>query len=65
MRCRAMEKTLGTGRSLMLQGLLYLKKNGLHEAQLHVLTNNKSALSLYESVGFAISKEEQRYRIHL
>ncbi|WP_019640706.1 GNAT family N-acetyltransferase [Paenibacillus fonticola] len=55
----------GIAKFLLTQGLKYLKVNQLQSASLMVLTTNKSALSLYESVGFYADKEEIRYFINL
>ncbi|UNK19358.1 hypothetical protein MNQ98_04810 [Paenibacillus sp. N3/727] len=46
---------------MLTQALRYLKVNQLQKANLMVLTTNKSALSLYESVGFCADQEEIRY----
>ncbi|KOS59956.1 GNAT family N-acetyltransferase [Lysinibacillus agricola] len=46
---------------LLTQALRYLKSHQLQKAILMVLTTNKSALSLYESVGLYMDKEEIRY----
>lgn len=51
----------GIAKYLLTQALRYLKSHQLHYANLMVLTTNKSALSLYESVGFCVDKEEIRY----
>lgn len=51
----------GFAKYLLTQALRYLKANQLQYANLMVLTTNKSALSLYESVGFHADKEEIRY----
>lgn len=50
----------GIAKYLLVQALRYLKANQLQNANLMVLTTNKSALSLYESVGFCADKEEMR-----
>lgn len=55
----------GIAKYLLTQALRYLKSNQLQDASLEVLTTNKSALSLYESVGFNIEREEIRYFIDL
>lgn len=55
----------GIAQFLLTQALTYLKANHLHDANLMVLTTNHSALSLYESVGFSVDKEEIRYFIKL
>ena len=51
----------GIAKFLLTQALRYLKSHQLHYAYLMVLTTNQSALSLYESVGFYVDKEEIRY----
>jgi ribosomal protein S18 acetylase RimI-like enzyme len=55
----------GFAKYLLTQALRYLKANQLQCAKLMVLTTNKSALSLYESVGFSADKEEIRHFIKL
>ncbi|AMO33606.1 acetyltransferase [Lysinibacillus fusiformis] len=51
----------GIAKFTLTQALKYLKSHKLQKATLMVLTTNKSALSLYESVGFYTDKEEIRY----
>lgn len=51
----------GFAKFLLTQGLQYLHAHGLPYACLTVLTTNQSALSLYESVGFYVEREEVRY----
>ena len=51
----------GIAQYLLTQALKYLKSYQLQKANLMVLTTNKSALSLYESVGFNTENEEIRY----
>lgn len=51
----------GIAKFTLTQALKYLKSHKLQKATLMVLTTNKSALSLYESVGFYTNKEEIRY----
>lgn len=51
----------GLAKYLLIQALNYLKLNELRYANLTVLTTNKSALALYESVGFYVEGEEVRY----
>jgi GNAT superfamily N-acetyltransferase len=55
----------GIAKYMLSQALNYFRTHGLEEAYLMVLTNNDSALHLYESVGFKLSSEERRYRIEL
>lgn len=58
-------RRFGIARYMLSQALNYFRTHGLEEAYLMVLTNNDSALHLYESVGFSLSSEERRYRIEL
>ncbi|MNO82616.1 putative acetyltransferase [compost metagenome] len=58
-------RRLGIAKYMLSQALNYFITHGLEEAYLMVLTNNDSALHLYESVGFKLSSEERRYRIEL
>lgn len=51
----------GFARFLLTQALDYLQSHELEAAYLMVETTNKSALALYESVGFRVDKEEIRY----
>ncbi|MFJ7916793.1 MULTISPECIES: GNAT family N-acetyltransferase [unclassified Lysinibacillus] len=51
----------GIAQFLLTQAMKYLKSHQLQKATLMVLTTNKSALSLYESVGFYTDTEEIRY----
>ncbi|WP_223556419.1 MULTISPECIES: GNAT family N-acetyltransferase [Lysinibacillus] len=51
----------GIAKFTLTQALKYLQSHKLQKATLMVLTTNKSALSLYESVGFYTDKEEIRY----
>ncbi|PWV98542.1 acetyltransferase (GNAT) family protein [Paenibacillus cellulosilyticus] len=55
----------GLARFLLAQGLTYIQSLGLSKAGLMVLTDNDSALSLYESIGFLRASEEIRYCIDL
>lgn len=55
----------GLAKFLLTQALGYLQAHELKTAYLMVETTNQSALSLYESVGFAIDKEEIRYYTEL
>ncbi|WP_017815010.1 GNAT family N-acetyltransferase [Paenibacillus shenyangensis] len=55
----------GIARYLLVEGLKYLQSHSLEKASLTVLTDNHSALSLYESAGFQIMNEEVRYGIVL
>lgn len=55
----------GIARYLLTQALKYLKFHQLQQANLMVLATNQSALSLYESVGFRVDREEIRYFIEM
>ncbi|WHY22349.1 GNAT family N-acetyltransferase [Paenibacillus sp. G2S3] len=55
----------GIAKYMLSQALNYFRTHELDEANLMVLTDNDSALHLYESVGFSLSSEERRYRIEL
>ncbi|MNN57077.1 Mycothiol acetyltransferase [compost metagenome] len=55
----------GFAKYLLTQALKYFEVHKLEYAKLMVLTTNKSAISLYESVGFCADKEEVRYFIKL
>lgn len=55
----------GIARYLLTEALMYLQQHGLRAVGLTVLTDNSNALSLYQSVGFTIEKEEVRYGIIL
>lgn len=55
----------GIAKYMLAQALSYFRTHELDEANLMVLTDNDSALHLYESVGFILSSEERRYRIEL
>ena len=48
---------LGLGKYLIAQGLSYLKKHGLMEAQLEVRAANIGALGLYTHMGYQVSRE--------
>lgn len=58
-------RRFGIAKYMLSQALSYFRTHGLEQAYLMVLTNNDSALSLYESVGFYSKSEERRYRIEL
>lgn len=55
----------GFAQYLLAEALEYLKSHGLQNAKLMVLATNKSALSLYKSVGFYEDQEEIRYYTEL
>ncbi|NQX47300.1 GNAT family N-acetyltransferase [Paenibacillus tritici] len=55
----------GIAKALLSHALSYLKEQGLEQAQLVVLTDNDSALSLYKSVGFQTGRQEIRYYTEL
>ncbi len=48
---------LGLGKYLIAQGLSYLKKHGLTEAQLEVRAANIGALGLYTQMGYQVNRE--------
>ncbi len=48
---------LGLGTYLVTQGMLYLRKNGLKEAQLEVKAANVGALGLYTRLGYQVKRE--------
>ncbi|SYX85107.1 GNAT family N-acetyltransferase [Paenibacillus alvei] len=56
---------LGLAKFLLAQALHYAKSHDIPRASLEVLTDNNSALRLYESVGFEQKAEEIRYCIEL
>ena len=58
---RAPWRKQGIAKHLLSQALTYLKDHGCAFAELQVETANKSALSLYHSVGFKEVSEEVRY----
>lgn len=58
-------RQLGIAKYMLVQALSYCKAHELEQVYLMVLTDNDSALSLYESVGFYPKSEERRYRIEL
>jgi mycothiol synthase len=47
------ERGTGLGKSLSIRGLEYLRDKGLAAAMLYVDVENKAAIKLYESLGFA------------
>lgn len=55
----------GYAKYLLVQALHYIKNSNLHCASLTVYTTNKSALTLYESVGFIVTSTELRYGMEL
>lgn len=55
----------GIAKHLLSQALIYLKDHGCVFAELQVETANRSALSLYHSVGFKEVSEEVRYHREL
>lgn len=58
---RAPWRKQGIAKHLLTQALIYLQDHGCMFAELQVETANKSALSLYHSVGFKEVSEEVRY----
>jgi GNAT superfamily N-acetyltransferase len=55
----------GIAKYLLLRGRHYLQEQGMQEATLEVFADSSSALSLYESVGFKVAKEEKRFAMEL
>ncbi|EJW17757.1 GNAT family N-acetyltransferase [Paenibacillus alvei] len=55
----------GLAKFLLAQALHYAQSHGLPRASLEVLTDNRTALRLYESLGFEQRAEELRYCIEL
>jgi mycothiol synthase len=54
---------LGIGKALTITALNYLKYQGLKDAMLYVDFNNKTALNLYDSLGFKLSSKDILYRL--
>ncbi|WP_088189279.1 hypothetical protein [Desulfosporosinus sp. FKA] len=44
---------------LIMKGLNYLAQHGLREARLEVMSKNRNALTLYESMGYIVNREEK------
>ncbi|MFF2912507.1 GNAT family N-acetyltransferase [Paenibacillus sp. NPDC057934] len=55
----------GVAKYLLTQALMYSGSHGLSSVRLMVLTNNPSALKLYESLGFTARQEETRFCLDL
>lgn len=53
----------GIAKYLLTQALSYLQARHLPYASLMALTTNQSALTLYQSLGFTVDREEIRYSI--
>ena len=53
---------LGIGKALTITALNYLKYQGLRDAMLYVDFDNKTALHLYDSLGFKLSSKDILYR---
>lgn len=51
----------GAGRAVMLEGLRRLRAAGAETAIVYTSGNNRSAVALYESVGFRVYDEEHYY----
>jgi mycothiol synthase len=54
---------LGIGKALTITALNYLKYQGLKDAMLYVDFDNKTALNLYDSLGFKLSSKDILYRL--
>ena len=52
-------------RTLITNGLLYLKEHGLAAAQLGVRTKNQNALRLYTQLGYEVIRESRFYELAL
>lgn len=48
----------GIAKYLLREGLRYLKMRGLAEAELEVVSDNRRALAVYESLGYRVLQEE-------
>ncbi len=55
----------GIAKALLVKALQTLKDRSLERAELMVLTENASAISLYKGVGFEVGYKENRYFIPL
>lgn len=53
----------GLGRSIVIEGLWYLAGVGASSAMLYVDTTNRSALELYQSLGFALERVDRCFEI--
>jgi len=51
----------GIGRKVLLAGLAYLREKGISTAYLSVDSENKSALNLYDSLGFELHRKTLWY----
>ncbi|WP_088189274.1 GNAT family N-acetyltransferase [Desulfosporosinus sp. FKA] len=49
----------GIAKYLIMEGLNYLAQHGLREARLEVMSKNRNALTLYESMGYIVNREEK------
>ena len=52
----------GLGKTLLSAGLVNLRRKGVLRAELFVDADNSPALALYESMGFAVQREDQLLR---
>jgi ribosomal protein S18 acetylase RimI-like enzyme len=43
---------LGIGREMMRSCIVWCEKNGIEQLELEVVSENRRALSMYESIGF-------------
>jgi mycothiol synthase len=53
---------LGLGHELTVAGLVWMRHKGASEAMLYVDADNTRAVSLYRSLGFEVSFEQQSFR---
>ena len=51
----------GIGKNFLLEILNFIRENGGHTINLHVRTDNTSAIRLYESVGFEILERLENF----
>ena len=56
---------LGLGRSLTVAGLVSIADRGIHTGMLYVDGDNVAALGLYRALGFAVTRTDQAYLIHV
>ncbi len=53
----------GVARHLICQALAYLRDQGMAEAILEVFAANRSALRLYEGLGYRVVQESELYAL--